>query len=250
MTQTVATIAQALQADFFGDGDLVVTGLAEPADACTRDLALAMSPRYADALAASDAQAAVVWDGADWEALGLKAALVVPRARMAMSALTQMMDAPRGAPGIHPSAVIDPSAQIGERVAIGPFCVIGADAVIGEGIGKRAILHPNAVVGSDGFSFVTETPCIAETGRRTLGKTPFALAGSTIVGDRCILGGKAGVADHITLGSDVLLGGAAVILSDVPAGSFMLGYPAKPMLQFRTEQRAVRDLVSKPKRVT
>ena len=342
MTQTIATIAQALEAEVLGDGSFVVTGLAEPAGAGPDDLALAMSPKYADALGRGAARAAVVWAGADWQALGLKAAFIVPRARLAMSTLTQMMDQPGSAQGIHPSAVIDPTAKIGKDVAIGPFCVIGADAEIGEScelaehvsvgvgaaigtnsvlsagvrigqrvqIGEHAILHPNVVIGADGFSFVTASPSIAETGRRTLGKTPFepiadatqhrihslgsvvladhvevganstidagtirptrvgrgtkidnlvqvghnvvigedcllcaqtAVAGSAVIGDRSILGGKSGVADNITLGADVLLGGAAICLADVPAGSFMMGYPAKPMMTFRAEQRAMRN---------
>ena len=226
MTQTVATIAQALRAEVLGDGGLVVNGVAEPAMAGPDDLALAMSPKYADALTASAAEAAIVWDGADWQALGLKAALIVPRSRMAMSALTQMVDAPVQGNGIHPLAVIDPTAKIGEGVSIGPFCVIGADAEIGADavllehvsvasgatigalsvvhpgvrigrkvqIGLRAILHPNLVIGADGFSFVTSVPSIAETGKRTLGKTPFApiadatqhrihSLGSVVIGD-------------------------------------------------------------------
>lgn len=342
MTQTISMIAQALGAEVLGDGSLVVTGLAEPVAAGRDDLALAMSAKYADALGRGAARAAVVWADADWEALGLQAALVVPRARLAMSTLTQLMDRPASAQGIHPSAVIDSTATIGKNVSIGPFCVVGADAEIGAGtalsdhasigvgatigagcivhagvrigrnvdIGDHAILHPNVVIGADGFSFVTASPSIAEIGRRTLGKTPFepiadatqhrihslgsvvlgdhvevganstidagtirptrvgrgtkidnlvqvghnvvigedcllcaqtAVAGSAVIGDRSILGGKSGVADNITVGADVLLGGAAICLGDVPAGSFMMGYPAKPMMAFRGEQRAIRN---------
>jgi UDP-3-O-[3-hydroxymyristoyl] glucosamine N-acyltransferase len=39
-------------------------------------------------------------------------------------------------------------------------------------IGDRVVLQFNAVVGSDGFSFVTATPSHAETARATLGKAP------------------------------------------------------------------------------
>ena len=342
MTQTIAKIALALGAQVLGDGSIVVSGLAEPSGAGPSDLALAMSPRYAGALATSDAIAAVIWDGADWQALGLRAAFVVPRPRMAMSILTQLVDKPLGANGIHPNAVIDPSAKIGASVATGPFCVIGPDTQIGDGtvlaehvsigsgavigagsilhpgvrigrnvsIGDRVILQPNVVIGGDGFSFVTAAPSIAETGKRTLGKTPFqpipdatqhrihslgsvvvsddvevganstidagtirptrirrgtkidnlvqvghnvvigedcllcaqtAVAGSSVIGDRSILGGKSGVSDNITLGADCLLGGAAIVLADVAAGSFMMGYPAKPMLRFRADQRSLRD---------
>ena len=36
------------------------------------------------------------------------------------------------APGIHPSAIVDPSAQIGERVSIQPYAVIEGGARIGD----------------------------------------------------------------------------------------------------------------------
>lgn len=352
MAKTLHEIAQAMQATLHGDGTLTVAGLSEPATARPDDLALAMSQRYAGALEQTRARAAVVWAGADWQSFGLEAALVVSRPRLAMAQLTQMMDAPMVTDGIHPTAVIDPTARIGADVAIGAFCVVHADVEIGDSsvltehvtishkaqigagcvvhagvrigrqviIGDRCILQPNVVIGADGFSFVTETPSIAEIGPRTLGKTPFApqddptqhrihslgsvvigddvevganstidagtirattvgsgtkidnlvqvghnvvigqdcllcaqtaVAGSSVIGDRSILGGKSGVADNVTIGRDCLLGGAAIVLGNVPDGSFVMGYPAKPMLTYRAEQRAIRDtarrnLVSKP----
>lgn len=89
------------------------------------------------------------------------------------------------APGVHPSAVVDPSAQLGERVSIQPLAVIEAgakisdDTIIGAGsyvghesvigsrchiypnvtirersrIGSRVIIHSGAVIGADGFGF-------------------------------------------------------------------------------------------------
>lgn len=205
MTQTVKDIAAALGAKAYGAVDLSVSGLSEPATAGLDDLALAMSPAYGDALAQGKARAAVVWAGADWQALGLEAAIEAPRARLAMAGLTQMLDiAPVGV-GISPHAVIDPSAQIEQGASIGHFSIVGAGAVIGVGcriaehvsigagvtigdggkihagvrimrgvhIGGRVILQPNVVLGSDGFSFVTSAPSNVEIGRKTLGKTPF-----------------------------------------------------------------------------
>ncbi|GAB4377444.1 MAG: UDP-3-O-(3-hydroxymyristoyl)glucosamine N-acyltransferase [Elainellaceae cyanobacterium] len=92
----------------------------------------------------------------------------------------------RPAPGIHPTAIIDPSAQLGESICIGAYAVIQANAKIGSGvclhphvviypdvvIGDRTTLHANcvihertqigadcvihsgAVIGSEGFGFV------------------------------------------------------------------------------------------------
>jgi UDP-3-O-[3-hydroxymyristoyl] glucosamine N-acyltransferase len=144
----------------------------------------------------------------DWQALGLEAAIIAPRPRVAMAGVTQAMDpGPEIAPGIHPSAVIHPSAEIGRGAAIGPFVVIGARAVIGQGariashvsiaedawigddalilqgarigarvrIGHRAILQPNCVIGGDGFSFVTPGTSQVERTRASLGQADAAV---------------------------------------------------------------------------
>jgi UDP-3-O-[3-hydroxymyristoyl] glucosamine N-acyltransferase len=91
-------------------------------------------------------------------------------------------------PGIHASAivaasaVVDPSAEIGAhcvigaaarigaRCRIGPGCVIEPEVQVGEDsrlaarvtlqrgvqIGRRALMHPGAVIGADGFGFARE----------------------------------------------------------------------------------------------
>lgn len=203
MVHRLRDIAAALGADAAGDLDLIIEQASEPANAGLRDLALAMDPRYVDGLALGKAQAAILWVGADWQALGLKAAIFVPRSRIAMAGLTRHLDpGPAIAPGIHPMAIVDPSAQIGDGAAVGPFVTIGsgvmlgprariashvsiaegarigADALILQGarigarvaIGDRFICQPGAVVGSDGFSFVTPEKSGVEKIRETLGK--------------------------------------------------------------------------------
>ncbi|MCV2869944.1 UDP-3-O-(3-hydroxymyristoyl)glucosamine N-acyltransferase [Defluviimonas sp. WL0002] len=203
MSQTLAEIAAALGARLEGDGTLLVAGAAEPAMAGPEHLALAMDPKYAAGLSKGKARAAVLWEGADWAGMGLQAAIFVARPRYAMAGITRALDpGPEIAPGIHPLAVVDPSARIGEGAAIGPFVtigravrigrgariaarvsieaetVIGVDALILSGvwigprvvIGDRFICHPNAVIGSDGFSFVTPEKSGAEEIRETLGQ--------------------------------------------------------------------------------
>lgn len=191
MAFTVAQIAEALSARVEGDATLRLERPCEPANAGPNDLALAMDKSYAPALSSGRAQAAVLWDGADREALGLKAALFIDRPRYAMATLTGIFEIPRIATeGIHETAIIAPSAKIGEGASIGPFCIIGEAVRIGENarilahvtiaegteIGKNALLYegvrigaritigdnficqPNTVIGSDGFSYVTPQP--------------------------------------------------------------------------------------------
>lgn len=203
MAYTIQEIAAALGAEAFGAVELSITSVAEPAEAGPQDLALAMSEKYAEGLVAGRARAAMLWAGADWRALGLKAAIVAPRPRFAMSGLTAMMDAGQGfETEIHPSAVIDARACLGVGVTVGPLAVISAGAVIGAGsvigpqcfigvearigegaylregvkigarvrIGARFIAQPGATVGGDGFSFVTPEPSGVERARDSLGK--------------------------------------------------------------------------------
>jgi UDP-3-O-[3-hydroxymyristoyl] glucosamine N-acyltransferase len=202
MGHSIRDIATALGATAEGDLDFRVTGAAEPAMARPDQLALVSDPKYADGLPKGAAQAALLWPGADWRALGLKAAIYATRPRYAMSGLTRLLDSgPAIAPGLHPTALIDASAEIGEGAAIGPFVVIGAgvrigprariashatidtdarigaDALILQGvvigarcmIGDRFIAQPGVVVGGDGFSFVTPEKSGVEEIRETLG---------------------------------------------------------------------------------
>ncbi|MCC5973812.1 MAG: UDP-3-O-(3-hydroxymyristoyl)glucosamine N-acyltransferase, partial [Rubellimicrobium sp.] len=134
MRYSIAEIAAALGAEAAGDLTLRVGAAAEPAAAGEGDIALALAPAYAGQLAQGRAKAAVVWPGADWQGLGLRAAIFAPRGRLAMARLTGLLALDAGiGPGIHPSAVIDPTAVIGEGVAIGPLAVIGPGAGIGAG---------------------------------------------------------------------------------------------------------------------
>ncbi|OOY17568.1 UDP-3-O-(3-hydroxymyristoyl)glucosamine N-acyltransferase [Thioclava sp. DLFJ4-1] len=201
MSQTIEHIAQALGARAEGDLSIEVTGASEPATAEPDQIALAMSEKYAEGLREGKARAALLWEGADWRALGLEAAVFVTRPRLAMAGLSKAFDpGPNVEPGIHPTCVIDPTAIIGKDAAIGPFTVIGKEVKIGpnarivgqvtiaEGaqigsdaliypgarigarvlIGDRLVCQPGAVIGSDGFSFVTPDPSGVEEIRHTL----------------------------------------------------------------------------------
>lgn len=202
MNYSIQEIAVALGAEAFGATDQLVNAVAEPRDAGPDDLALATNEKYASALSEGKARAAMLWQGADWQSLGLEAAICVARPRFAMSGLTALMDPGQGFhTGVHPNAYIDPTAQIEPDLSIGPFSVIGAGAKIGVGavigpqchigagavigdhaflresvsiaarvvIGDRFFAQPGARIGGDGFSFVTPEPSGAEKAREALG---------------------------------------------------------------------------------
>lgn len=342
MTYSIAELAQALGVAPLGDASLRVGRVAEPAQAGPDDLALAMKPDYAAGLSQGRARAALLWQGADWQSMGLAAAICLVRPRYGMSVVSRMMDAGQGyAAGIHPSAVIDPTAQIGDNTSIGPFSTIAAGARIGAGtviashvtigpnvtigpdglihagvrimsdtvIGARVIMHGNAVIGADGFSFVTPEESGVERARTSLGDqgdlhhqawarihslgaveigddveigasstvdrgsvratrvgsgtkidnlvqvghnvvighdcllcAQVGIAGSTTIGNNTVLGGKVGVADNLFVGDNVVAGAGTIILSNVPSGRVMLGYPAMKMDTHLDSYKALRRL--------
>ncbi|MBE1281785.1 MAG: UDP-3-O-(3-hydroxymyristoyl)glucosamine N-acyltransferase [Rhodobacteraceae bacterium] len=329
MAYTIKEIAESLGIEAVGDTDLMISGANEPALASKDELAMSMAPKYAEDLSKGQALAALLWEGADWQALGLQAAMFTARPRMAMSGVTTMLDKGQSfGTGIHPSAVIDESAEIGDGVSIaplavigarakigagsviGPHCVIGSDVVIGQGaflreavtigarveIGDRFICQPGARIGSDGFSFVTPEVSTVENARKTMGDQGDAgaqswvrihslgavkighdveigsnctidngtirnteigdgtkldnqvhighntrigrdcllcgqvgISGSVEVGNNVVMGGQVGVVDNIFVSDGVIASGGSKLLSNVPKGRVLMGYPAVKM---------------------
>ncbi|MEM6634997.1 MAG: UDP-3-O-(3-hydroxymyristoyl)glucosamine N-acyltransferase [Pseudomonadota bacterium] len=236
MPYSIGEIARALGGTALGQRDLVVTHAGEPGHAGADGLAVALDASYAEALAADTSRAALVWEGADWQALGLDAAITVDRGRAALVPLTRLLDpGPDEWDGLHPSAVIHPEAKLAADVTVGPFSVIGRGARIGEGsrigaqcgigagvvlgagarlfpgahllprihIGRGFIAHTGAVIGADGFSFVTPDTLNLEEARKSLGKTNHlaeTTAGDTTTWQRIHSLGTVEIGDNVEVG--------------------------------------------------
>ena len=186
----LADIAAAMDARLVGNPEIVVLRPCAPSDAGPDDLALAMDPKFEEAIKASGARAAVLSEASDWQALGLEAAIIVARPRYAMAHITRHFAKPDAQAFVHKTALIDATTSIGADPSIGAYSIVGAQSVIGDAvhiapqvyigsnvrigdharigpgvrilddvvIGHNAIVHANAVIGSDGFSFVTPKP--------------------------------------------------------------------------------------------
>ena len=189
--------------------------------------------------------------------------------------------------------------SVGAGVSIGENCLFHAGVCIGDAvqIGHRVILQPNAVIGADGFSYVTASVGSVESARSggkvsaqnteilrinsagtvvleddveiganscvdraTLGETRIrrgtkldnqvqighnitmgenclvaaqvGIAGSTIIGDRVVMGGQAGVKDHITIGSDTIILPMTGVAGDVPERTLLVGFHGVPRKEF------------------
>ena len=182
MPISLGELATRFGCELIGDPDVEVSGVASLSNADSASLTFLSNSNLKEQLSSTKA-AAVILRPEDADDSPVAALLhddpYACYARMA----AVLHPLPAFDPGIHESAVVDASANvaetaclapnvvigersvIGENVYVGPGAVIGPDCTVGDGcriianvtlarathIGKRAILHPGVVLGSDGF---------------------------------------------------------------------------------------------------
>jgi UDP-3-O-[3-hydroxymyristoyl] glucosamine N-acyltransferase len=163
-----------------------VTGVAGIEDAGPQQITFISNPKYASQ--AKSTRAAAILVTPDFPAEG-RPVLRHANPYLAFArALELFYQPPKYAPGIHPTAIIDPSARIGSGAHISPYVVIGDGVVIGDDavllahvviyrgarIGHRFFAHSHAqvrefcevgddvilqngvVIGADGFGFARD----------------------------------------------------------------------------------------------
>jgi UDP-3-O-[3-hydroxymyristoyl] glucosamine N-acyltransferase len=124
-----------------------IANIAALKDAQPGDLSFLGNPKYKPEVAAT--RASIVLLPADFEgepATPDQLWLLVENPSAALATLCARVEAalwPRPAPGIHPTAVIDPAARIDPAATIGPLCVIEAHA----SVGPRTVLHAQVFLG-------------------------------------------------------------------------------------------------------
>ena len=139
--------------------------------------------------------------------------------------------------------VAEPRVQPWHRVHSLGGVVIGDDVEIGANTCVDAgTLRPTRIGDATKIDNLCMIGHNVEIGCHCLFAAMCGIAGSARIGDHVILGGKVGVSDHVTLGDCVVAGGGSVILSNVPAGRVVLGYPAQRMEQALASYRQVRRL--------
>lgn len=178
---TLAEIARQLGAELVGsNGDTEITGVAGIEHAGPSEITFIANPKYA--AQARTTQAAAILVEPDFPALEGVATLRIRNCYRAFAqTITFFYQPPQYAPGIHPTAVVDPSAQIGENAHIGAYVVIGPNVTLGA----NAVLLPHSVI----------------------------YAGATI-GDRFFAHAHAVVREFCRLGDDVVLQNGAIVGAD------------------------------------
>ncbi len=129
-----------LGAELRGDADVEVTGVKGIEVAGPTEITFVANPRYSGL--ARKTQAAAVLVEPEFPEIAV-ATLRIKNPYLAFSrALGMFYQPPAYAPGIHPTAVIDPTAEIGEGAHIGAYVVIGP----GVRVGPHATLLPHVVL--------------------------------------------------------------------------------------------------------
>jgi UDP-3-O-[3-hydroxymyristoyl] glucosamine N-acyltransferase len=129
----LADLAQQLDAQMHGDGDIVITGIASMHSAEPSHITFLSNSRYREQLATCNA-GAVVLTQADLP-FCKAASLVVKNPYFTYARMAQIMDTtPQPALDIAPSAVISPQAILGGRVSIGANAVIESGVVLGDNV--------------------------------------------------------------------------------------------------------------------
>lgn len=187
MSIALGDLAVRFGCELRGDPDIRVDRVASLSQATAGSLTFLANPRLAPQLAATGASA-VVLDPRSASACSV-AALVTKNPHVVFARIAALLHPlPLLRPGVHASAQIDPGAQIDPSAEIAPYCVIGAGSVIGprcyvgpqsvigngvqlgadgrllarvtllDGVqlGERVLIHPGAVIGSDGFGLARE----------------------------------------------------------------------------------------------
>jgi UDP-3-O-[3-hydroxymyristoyl] glucosamine N-acyltransferase len=170
-------LATRLGAELRGDASREVTGVKGIEDAGPTEITFVANPKYAGL--ARTTQAAAVLVEPEFPDIPTTTLRIKNPYHAFSRALGLFYQPPAYAPGIHPTAVIDPTAQIGEDAHIGAYAVIGPGVKIGPHatILPHVVLYPGVTVGSHFFAHA-----------------------HAVVREGCVLG------DHVTLENGAIVG--------------------------------------------
>ncbi len=241
---TVSELAERFGLVFHGDGSRVIDGVGTLAGASSSQLSFLSNSKYASQLTGTRAGVVVMRE--ENVAESPVAALVARDPYVAYAKIAALFERHPASPqGIHPTAVVSPGAVVAPTASIGPGCVIEDGAVVEDGailgphciigpectvgaqcrlvarvtlvirvtLGKRVLVHPGAVIGSDGFGLAFD--------RDHWIKLPQL--GGVRIGDDCEIGANTtidrGALDDTVLEEDVRLDNQIQIAHNVYIGA-------------------------------
>jgi UDP-3-O-[3-hydroxymyristoyl] glucosamine N-acyltransferase len=176
---------------------------------------------------------------------------------------------------IYPNVTVREYCSLGDRVILQPGAVIGGDgfgfAPAPDGIHKvpqigRVIIGDDAEIQANACidrGTVTNTIIEAgvkvdnlvqlahnvQIGENTMIASQTGIAGSTIIGKRCIFGGQVGLVGHINIDDDVTFGAQAGVIKDMKGPEVYWGTPARPLAKIKRTEAYINQLEKLVKRV-
>jgi len=129
-------------------------------------------------------------------------------------------------------------------VEVGDDVEIGACTTV-----DRGALGPTRIGAGTKVDNLVQVAHNVQVGRHCLLVSQTGISGSTSLGDYVTLAGKVGVVGHIHIGSRTVVGGNSVVAKNVPDGSFVTGFPARPHREWMESQAALNRLPKLMKRL-
>lgn len=249
VSYSVAELAERFGLPSHGDGAHRIDGVGTLAGAGASQLSFLSNSKYDAQLAATHAGVVVLRE--ENLAACPTAALIAQDPYVAYARIAALFERlPSAPPGIHASAVVAASAQVSQSASIGPCCVIEDGAVIEAGVvlgphciigtdcivgaqsrlvarvtlvtrvtlGKRVLVHPGAVIGSDGFGLAFDHG-LSDHG----GWIKLPQLGGVRIGDDCEIGANTtidrGALEDTVLEEDVRLDNQIQIAHNVHVGA-------------------------------
>lgn len=130
--------------------------------------------------------------------------------------------------------------QLG-RVVIEDDVEVGANSTIDRGSTRDTVVGAGTRIDN-----LVQIGHNVRLGRCCVIVAQVGIAGSTVLEDFVQVGGQAAMAGHLRIGEASQIGAQAGVISDVPAGSVLLGSPAQPRKEFFRQVATLKRMTRRP----